>query len=483
MISSYALIYLVACVVPASVGFFALILYTHLLSPAEYGIYVIGTGLAAIVSAVSFTWVRHSVWRYQSGSPHLDLRPEAAVAFSATVLFIGSLVPIALFVVRPGIGLPVLAASGLLSLSMTAFEISQEFKRAKLNPVRLTLIAVARSVVALALGFAAIEWGGGGLGLLVAVSISHLVGVLMNLWRDVPRRGSVSIEQLRQFARYGLPFTVAAFAYALHSALDKLGVGYMLGQSSAGQYGLGAELVRQLIGILAASVAAAMFPIAFRSFAQAGEAATRERLKEGLELLLALVLPVAVWLVISAKVVTSALLGAEFQASVAAILPLLAIGRAFGAANQFYIQISFQLAEKPFLQVAHDSCILILNIGLLLPLTHTFGLPGAALSVLIAEGLGIPVGLWLSQWSFRLPFNGWGIVRVFISTAIMALVTYAAKMVAPDHGLPALICMAAAGGLAFAGAALVLDLAGVRSSIAAALSSRADSGRFSIWSS
>src|SRR5208282_3096805 len=76
------------------------------------------------------------------------------------------------------------------------------------------------------------------------------------------------------------------------------------------------------------------------------------------------------------------LLGAEFQTSVAALLPLLVIGRMCGAINQFYLQVSFQLAEKPLLQVVHDVLILGLNIVLFFALTPIFGLVVTAAAVL-----------------------------------------------------------------------------------------------------
>ena len=123
-----------------------------------------------------------------------------------------------------------------------------------------------------------------------------------------------------------------------------------------------------------------MFPMAFRSLAEAGPVAVRQRLKEGIELLLALIAPVTVWLAISADVVAGTLLGAEFQLSVATLLPLLAFGRMCGAINQFYLQVSFQLAGRPLLQVAHDIFILGSNIALLFVLTLTFGLPGTAVA-------------------------------------------------------------------------------------------------------
>lgn len=470
MISPYALIYLVAYMLPALIGFLALIVYTHLLSPAEYGIYVIGTSVAGLVSAVFFTWIRQSVSRYQSSAPELDLRAETIVAYVGTAVVIACLAPVAIFVVRPGVGFAVLAASVFLSLSLTAFEISQEFRRAQLNPLRFAVIAVIRSALALGLGYLAIELGFGGLGLLVAVSVSFLIGDVLNFPRKPGKPLQLaSADYLKQFLRYGLPFSLGALAYALHGALDKLGVAYLLGQSGAGYYGLAADMTRQLIAILAASVASAMFPMVFRSLAEKGPVATRERLKEGIELLLALIAPVAVWLAISAPVVAGALLGSEFQSSVAALLPLLAMARMFGGVNQFYLQVSFQLAEKPLLQVAHESSILVLNIALLFPLTLVFGLPGTAAAILIAEGVGILIGIWLSRRAFKLPFNGRGMARVFAAAAVMAVATYAAKMTANGHGVLALVAVAGAGSFTYAGSALLLDVAGIRTWVSSLL--------------
>ncbi len=466
MISPYAVIYLVASIVPAIIGFFALILYTHLLSPAEYGIFVVGSSIAGMVSAIFFTWVRLSVSRYQARAPKLDLRAEVVVAYSVTVVIIAGLTPAVMLIARPNISFSIIAGSLFLSLSVTAFEISQEFRRARLNPRRLMIIALIRSILGLTLGYTAVAYGGGGLGLLVAMGMSFLIANILSFQRSAgnPLRLG-SIDYLKQFVRYGAPFSFGAMTVALHNALDRVGVAYLLGQSEAGYYGLAADIPRQLINLLASSVASAMFPIAFLSLAKNGVAATRERLKEGAELLLALIVPVTVWLAISADAIAGALLGTEFQTSVAALLPLLVIGRMCGAINQFYLHVSFQLAEKPLLQVVHDSSVLVLNLAFLFPLTIGFGLPGTAASVLIAEGLGVLIGIWLSRKAFRLPFNGWGMARVLASTAMMAGATYAAKTTAGGHGLLSLLSMAGTGGLAYMGAAMLLDVAGVRSSI------------------
>lgn len=466
MVSPYALIYLIATVTPAIIGFFALILYTHLLSPNEYGFYVIGASIAGIISAIFFAWVRLAVARFQAKSPDADLRSEAVVAYGGTVMVIACLTPVAVLVARPSFGFGFIAGSLVLSLSMTAFELSQEFRRAGLNPVRYTMVAVLRGLLGLALGYFAIRLGGGGLGLLLAIGASFLIANVLSLQTTATKPFRLfSAPHLSQFVSYGLPFSLGALAFALHSTLDRLGVAYLLGQNSAGYYGLAADMSRQFIVIFAGSVASAMFPLAFRSLATAGAAATRERLKEGFELLLALIAPIAVWLAISADIVAGTLLGTEFQMSVATLLPVLAFGRMCGAINQFYVQISFQLAERPLLQVIHDSLILGLNLVLLIFLTLSFGLIGSALAILIAEAAGILIGMRLSRRAFPLPLNAAGLTRVLISTAIMSLATYSVRVIADGHGIMTLLALAAVGGGAYAGAALVFDVAGIRSTI------------------
>ena len=232
---------------------------------------------------------------------------------------------------------------------------------------------------------------------------------------------------------------------------------------------LAADLTRQIAAVLASSAAAAVFPIAFRNLAQSGASVTRARLADGAELLLVLIAPVTVWLAISANVVAGTLLGGEFQTSVAALLPVLALGRMCGAINQYYLHVSFQLAEKPMLQVVHDSLILIVNIALLFPLTFAFGLQGTAAAVLIAEAFGILIGIGLSRRAFKLPFNARGMGRVLVSTLAVAVVTYAVKSATGGQGFSALLSLATAGAVSYAGAVMLFDVAGIRTMIVSLL--------------
>jgi O-antigen/teichoic acid export membrane protein len=470
MLNRYVTIYLVAHLVPAAIGFIALTTYTRLLTPAEYGVYVVGMSVAGILAGVFFTWIRLSVSRYQATSAEVDYRGTAIVAYGATVAAIVCVVPAAILAFHPDMDLSVLAGSVFMALALSAFEIGQEFRRTKLKPFRYAALSVSRSALGFGLGLLAIEMGYGGFGLLAAVALSFLAGALVNMATNGERVHPYQRDHLVKFVRYGLPLSVGGLSFALYSASDRLVVAYLLGQEAAGHFGVAADLSRQFIVILASSVASATYPIVFRTLTSEGVAATRARLNENAELMLAVIAPVAVWLALAADQVAGTLVGAEFRASVSLLLPMLAAARLLGALNQFYLQLSFQLSERPILPVIQETFILVLNIGLMFPMVAKFGLAGAAFAALITEAVGMMVGILLSRRAFPLPFELRRLSGVCASAAVMGGAIYVAGIGAGGTGLSSLT---AAGGLAYAASVWLLDVAHVRTSMTSLLRLRA----------
>src|SRR5580704_17670704 len=78
--------YLIASVVSAVIGLLSTVVFTRLLSPEEYGVYVIGLSTAGIVSALLFTWVRVSALRFQSEGGSVDVRATIFLAYLISVL-------------------------------------------------------------------------------------------------------------------------------------------------------------------------------------------------------------------------------------------------------------------------------------------------------------------------------------------------------------------------------------------------------------
>ncbi len=140
MLNRHFSIYLGAHLVPAVIGFFAITIYTRLLTPHEYGVYVVGMGVAGIIGAVCFAWIRMSVARYQATSADIDFRGTAILAFGLTVAAIAALAPAALLLFHFDISIDVVVASVFVAVAVGAFDISQEFQRATLRPMRFAVI-------------------------------------------------------------------------------------------------------------------------------------------------------------------------------------------------------------------------------------------------------------------------------------------------------------------------------------------------------
>jgi O-antigen/teichoic acid export membrane protein len=461
MLNRYFSIYLAAHLVPAAIGFFAITAFTRLLSPAEYGVYVVGMGIAGILGAVFFAWIRLSVSRYQATSATVDFRGTAMMAFGLTVLALCSLAPLALLFHR-GVSVNLLVASIFVAITVNAVEIGQDFERASLRPYRFAAIAMVRSISSLAFGLLAVEMGWGGLGLIAAFGLSSLIGAAIGFAGGSTAIARWQPSQMMQFARYGLPLSIGGLSGALYSASDRLIVAYLLGQEAAGLFGVAADLPRQFLVMLASSVAAATFPIVFRTLTEKGAIAARERLNESVELLLAVVLPVVVWLALASDQVAGTFVGADFRASVTLLLPVLAVARLFGVANQFYFQISFQLSERPFLSVAQSCFTLVLSISLMFPLVAHYGLLGAALATFMTEAAGLLVAVYLTRRAFRLPFDLNRLGGVAASAVIMAAAIFVTRLEVNGTGLSSLLTVSLVGGLAYAGAAWAFNVARIR---------------------
>jgi O-antigen/teichoic acid export membrane protein len=461
MLNRHFSIYLAAHILPAAIGFFAITAYTRLLSPAEYGVYVVGLSIAGIVGAVFFAWIRLSVSRYQATSAEVDFRGTAILAFALTVAGLCSLAPLA-FLWHGGVSASLLLASIFVAIAVNAVEIGQDFERANLRPYRFALVAIVRSVSGVALGLLAIELGLGGLGLLAAFATGSLIGAIMNMAGNHKRMARWQRSQLRQFARYGLPLSIGGLSGALYATSDRLIVAYLLGDSAAGLFGVAADLPRQFLVMLASSVAAATFPVVFRTLNENGDGATRERLNETVELLLAVVLPVVVWLALAADQVAGTLVGVDFRAGVSTLLPVFAVARLFGVANQFYVQISFQLAERPFLSVAQSFFTFLLSVALMFPLVAAYGLPGAAWATFATEAAGLVVALYLTRRAHRLPLDLGGLGGVATAAAIMAAAMLAVRLGVSGTGFGALLAVSLAGGTAYAASAWLFNVARIR---------------------
>ncbi len=325
---------------------------------------------------------------------------------------------------------------------------------------------VIRAFTAIGISFALVHAGWGGIGLVAGVVGGYLIAAVLfspRIWQGPRKR--FDRTTFRTMLGFGIPMAMSGGVFAFHSALDRLLVAYLLGDAAAGVYGAAADLVRQIILFPAMSVASAIVPLAIRSLAEDGVEAADAHLTRSGELLLAVVMPAVVGLAIVAPHFAALILGPEFRDTAATLIPILVFAWLFQSISQQFVQVSFHLAKKPSLMVAHGTAILVVNVIAMALLVPRFGLVGAAWSLVIAEAAGVVAGYLLSRKAHPLPLAWRPVIRVVAAVALMAVPTALLDRALPDGGLLTFAVTVATGILAYGLAAFALDLAGIRTAL------------------
>src|ERR1700760_1358296 len=225
--------YMIASVIAAVFGFLGTATFTRLLSPGDYGVYVIGVGIAGFVSAILFTWIRFSVMRLQSEGGQSDLRGTALAAYGISFAVSPLLLLVTgLFWDR---GWRELGCAIILALGIGLVEMGQEIMRARFQVRQFVTGAVLRTVLGFVFCFAAIEWGWGGIGMIAGSALAYFASAAFSartIWRAPLAKPK--LDELRLFFRLGFVFTITGFVYTFQCSMDRLFLAWHSGEAFSG---------------------------------------------------------------------------------------------------------------------------------------------------------------------------------------------------------------------------------------------------------
>jgi O-antigen/teichoic acid export membrane protein len=461
MLIRHASHYLSSSIVSAALGLLSVVVFTRALSDAEYGVYVIGTSTAGILSAILFAWIRLSVLRFQSEGKLIDVRATAFFGYLLAIVMSPLLLLLAAFFTNASSTR--ILATGIFTLGLGLFDIGQEILKAQQKTRSFMAGSVIRAAFAFLLCLASVSLGFGGVGQLAAAGAAYFVTSAIlsrSIWSGPV--APVDTMQLKRFMRYGVPIALSGFVYSLHAAFDRLIVAGFLGEAAAGQYGAAADLVRQIILVPSTSIASAALPLAVAAFAQGGIVAARPHLERSAELLFAVLLPATVGLALISPDLANLVLGPDFRATASAIMPILCFAWLFQAISQSFVHTSFHLAQRPALLACHGAATLAINIVATIVLVSRFAFVGAALALVLSEAFGALLGLVLTRFACPLPLVPAKLLRIALGTAMMALLLTLAGTHFGVAGAMAVVVKVGAGVVIYAGFAIAFDIGGMR---------------------
>ncbi|MEM0326365.1 MAG: lipopolysaccharide biosynthesis protein [Desulfurococcaceae archaeon] len=470
MLARHSLIYLLVRGLPGLLNFFALALYTRLVTPEQYGLYALVFASVSLCNAILFQWLRLGLLRFlpafEREQRHTMLTSTLLAGFLLLAL-ITSLAGASMAFFQPDGSLRTLILLGTVLLWVQAwFEISLELLRSRLHPERYGLVFISKSLLTVGISGTLAYLGFGAIGLLLGVIFGQVFALLAftrTEWRGTRLR-KTNWQVFKQVLVYGLPLTGTFALNFVISSSDRLLIGWLLGSDATGLYAVGYELAKQTMWVLMTAINSASYPLAVRALEQHGLQAVQKQLSQNATLLLAITVPAAAGLAMLAPNIAHVFLGAEFRQAASALIPWIVLGTLLGGLTNFYLVQAFQLGKNTMLQLWPFGISALVNVLLNLWLIPIHGVMGAAYATVAAYASNALLCVWIGKRVFPMPFPLKNSLKVFAATALMFL---ALVPTIGWQGVSALVAQVSLGLAVYALASLALNTGNLRGRLVA----------------
>lgn len=462
------LAYIPSNAVPALVSFATIYAYTRLLGVRDYGDYSLAfsavmVGQAALFYPLSLGASRLYPQAEQEGTLPAFLKAAySCLALIALGIAVLGLPPLLLVPLPGGMRLALALAVPLLILRGTV-ALDQGVHQMRTHVARYNAIECAQAALGLAAGVG-LAWAWKDLGA-AAVMVGLVVGsaacaaadlplLVSSLRPRGPRRARLERGLAIELLRFGWPLSLAYLTSFLLQYGDRFLVGGLAGAGTLGIYAVAYSLVERPTTLLCTSVTTATFPLAVRALERDGIEAGGVQAGRNGAALLALAVPACIGLALTAKHIAAVMVGTEYRAGTAALIPIMAFtALARGIATHF-VDHAFHLARRPDVMLRIYAPAAALNIAADAVAIPLFGVFAAAWAALACQVGVLAAGWMVGRRYFPLFLPQREVASVLAATAAMAAVLLAVQVPETLAGLATLV---GAGGLAYGAALLALQ--------------------------
>ena len=459
--------YLPMNIVQGLVGLFSIVVFTRLLSPADFGVYALAFSAMSLAHTLTFTWMEAAMARFYAPEAVAGrLEDHFATLYRCWALAAGG------FVLAAGAALALWPGDGPLKLAIGAglaatlarslLKLNQERRRASGDVRGAALMDMAQTLTGFAAGAGLIFLGLRGAAPIAGLGAAAAVVLIFLLPAELKRGqgGRFDTGRARTYLTYGLPVALSLiFALAL-ATTDRFLLAAYLNTETVGVYQAGYSLANRTLDVMFIWLGAAGGPALIVALERGGAAALAKAAREQAGLMLALALPASVGLALVARPLADVMVGPALRHGAAAVTPWIAASALFAGLTTYYTHQAFTLGRRTGLLLFAMSLPAAANLAMNLILIPRMGLTGALIATTASYGLGLVVSLTLGQLAQPLPLPWAAIARTALASAAMGLVV--AQLPALGGALE-LGLKAGVGAMVYAAAAYLLDIAELRS--------------------
>ncbi len=457
----------------ASLG--AVVVYTRLLGPRDYGYYALAMTTMGLVYTASVTWAEAAAYRFTGeaavkGRMADHLRTVLGlVAGSAAV---GMAVMLTALAFAPPPLRLALGAAAAVILLQPVVNSAQEISRAEARVSRWSAVKLTQDVGAFLLG-SLLAWRSGFgaaaplfglcavLAILAAVEGARLLGQ--------SKGGAFQRKDIGRYAAYGAP---VALALVLNIALDtgdRFLIALFLGPEAVGAYAAGYGVADKTLGLVCAWGAMAGAPMMLAAWERNGPEAMRAVSAQVARSLLLIAAPAAAGIALVAHPLAEVMVGEAMRDQAAHIMPWIALSGLINGFVLYFFSEAFQLSRRTGLRAALMLVPALMNVALNVILLPRIGLMGAVYATLACYALALVLLASVGRRFAPLAWPWSDFFRIALACAAMALGVAALPALG---GFAELVMKASLGAVIYAAAVLALDAAGVRGLLQAAWTTR-----------
>ncbi len=464
MLLRHTLLYLPAQCITPLVQLVSIIIWAHLLPPADVGLVTLIIAIQDMSFAAFFTWWSHYALRFITGFRDAAgrgrfLGTEGVAVALSTGLQLAIVTPLLAVFFPDQMTAGLLAAAIVFMTTRSLNNYMSERARAEAHIALYSIQQIGGPLFGLLIGLGLIAAGRPGvssifIGFIVAQGVCVGLSFAMS---DVGRNGlRLDRTILRKAAGFGVPVMLASMLALVAMNAPRFIVEHFDGLAAVGRFSVGYGLGLRASSFAVMLVTAGAYPLVVRRMEREGLAAAYDQLGKNITLVALAVIPVAFGLLAVNTAVVDLMVPQDYRAVTYVVLPCATIGGLLRYLRAHTTDQVFLVRSRTTFTTLISTIDLVFavassGVGLWL-----YGIPGAAIGPMVSGAVTFTASLLLAQvlLDFRVPVRAFA--AIVTAAAVMGVVVY---LLPTGLGFVGLGLRIAVGGVVYAvGVAALLPL-------------------------
>ncbi|WP_461611068.1 lipopolysaccharide biosynthesis protein [Cytobacillus kochii] len=413
--------YIPGKLLPGIISFLSIYIFARIFTQEEYGNYSFVFAQLTLISAVLFSWIRLSAFRFfniYNTQRYLFIK-YLLIVYSVVFVFFLAIIIVYIQVLNFNRDISILFILGIIMVLFTvSYDQIVSILRADLNSKMFAYYEIIKPTLKVALILVLVlVFNLNETAVMYALIISHLILISHFILDNFKRSSSFSMRKFRttkftkkdylainkEFLYYGLPLTFSFLFANITSTSDRIIIKYLLDAESVAKYTLAYDLTSFTITNVFMILNFTFIPVIIKLVDSDRISLLKQKILDYLNLLLLVVTPVVIFLVLFAQQLTEYILGDQYNSQdTVQIIQLISISTFLAGIKAYFFDFSFQFGKKTKNQIYPIMIGGIINIILNFIFIPKFGIVGAVYATGISYSIALIISILLGQKIFKM---------------------------------------------------------------------------------